>query len=120
MKRPLMIDESAARYAIEHGEFSHEVIHSNRVVIIAMTQDWCPQWLSMSAWLPTLLSENDLDIYELVYNRERYLEEFLAFKEGAWRNHTVPYVRYYRSGEIVGESNFVGRRRLKKIAGILT
>ena len=118
LQPPFAIEEPQAQYAIRHGEFAHDVTASNTVVIVVMTQDWCPQWIYMSAWLPSLQSESEVDVYELIYNRERYFREFLRLKEGQWGNYEVPYLRYYRSGELVAVSNFVGKRRLKKIAGV--
>lgn len=82
-----------------------------------MTQDWCPQWIYMSAWLPPLQSESGVDLYELIYNREPYYRKFLALKEGLGGNYKVPYLRYYRSGRLVAVTNFVGKRRLKRLAG---
>lgn len=47
------------------------------------------------------------DIYVLEYDKESWYEEFLAFKEDILGNREVPYIRYYRDGTLVGETNFI-------------
>lgn len=118
MNPPFIINEDQAHSAIRTGEFGRDVVASNTVVIVVMTQDWCPQWIYMSTWIPALQSESGVDIYELIYNREEYFHDFLRLKEGLWGNYAIPYLRYYRAGELVAVSNFVGKRRLKRLAGI--
>ena len=110
MVRKEKVTEEQAMYAIQLGDFPEELRKSQENVAAVMTQDWCPQWGMMSAWIDTL-KENDLllDIYVLLYNKESYFEEFLRFKETTWRNNLVPYVRYYSNGELVGESNYVSQ-----------
>ena len=106
------LTESDAREAIETGEFPQSVRESSENVAIVLTQDWCHQWSDMKAWLdgePT--PEIDLDVYQLEYNRVPYGDEFMRFKESVLRNSLVPYVRYYRNGVLVGQSNYVSGKR---------
>ena len=115
MVRRDKLAEEQAMYAIQHGDFPEELRKSQKNVAVVMTQDWCPQWGAMSTWLDTLKEDDlQLDIYILLYNRERYFEEFLHFKETSWRNDLVPYVRYYTEGKFVGESNYVSRSEFLK------
>jgi hypothetical protein len=68
----------------------------------------------MDEWLSTFEREDRtpglIDVYELIYNRKDYFHQFLHFKETVWRNPLIPYVRYYRDGMLVDESNFVSQR----------
>ena len=110
------ISEDQARKAIETGDFDESVKKAGERVAIILTQDWCPQWLALNRWLgkaekkPTT-DEPDVVVYELIYNGKPYGNEFMQFKEDVLGNDLVPYVRYYRSGEFVRESNYVSRDR---------
>jgi hypothetical protein len=95
-----------ALHAIRHGEFSPEVICSNKKVAVIMTQDWCPQWKSMCEWLHLTKDDPDLHLYEMIYNQIDCFEQFLDLKENRWRNSQIPYVRYYVDGKLVCESNY--------------
>jgi hypothetical protein len=102
--------------AIESGEFGEDVIASCERVAVLMSQDWCPQWAAMRAWVFSI--ERDIDLYELVYNREPYFHEFRAFKEQMWRNGQIPYVRYYRGGKLTAESNYVSEEEFLGYLGL--
>ncbi len=97
------------------GDFPDSVRSSNRNVAIILTQDWCSQWTAMRRWLGDLEREQpegspDVDVYELEYNRTVYGNEFMRFKETVFGNSLVPYVRFYRDGRLVGESNYIDKR----------
>ncbi|OHD65862.1 MAG: hypothetical protein A2176_03360 [Spirochaetes bacterium RBG_13_51_14] len=70
-----------------------------------MTQDWCPLWTAMKSWIYSL--EEGCGLYELIYNRVEYFNEFRRFKESKWGNGLIPYIRYYVDGKLVRESNYV-------------
>lgn len=110
------ITSEQAAHAISTGEFANEVISSAKNVILVMTQDWCPQWTNMKSWLYNLETPEDVIIFELVYNKVQYFYDFLNFKEKIWNNYEVPYLRYYKDGVLIKQSNYVGERRLKEIA----
>lgn len=96
-------------HAIEHGEFSAEVVGSNRKVAVIITQDWCSQWRSMCEWLELFEGEPDLHVYEVIYNQLDCFEQFLDLKENRWRNSQIPYVRYYAGGKFLCDSNYASR-----------
>ena len=111
-----VISEDEARKAIELGEFPESIRTSQSRVAIILTQNWCPQWRSMKRWLKKVEKNGvddgtDIDIYELEYNGKPFGKEFMRFKESVLGNDLVPYVRYYRNGEFIGDSNFVSRDR---------
>ena len=116
MIHPTELTETDARHAIETGEFSDTIIRSRRNVVIVLTQGWCPQWAVMNRWLEKLINgkepvDLEIDLYSLVYDRVPYFYEFLAFKEVTFRNYSVPYLRYYVDGQLIGESNYCSRRQ---------
>lgn len=113
----LTLSEDKARYAINTGEFGSDVISSAGTVVIVITQDWCTQWLSMKKWIYDHETKKTVDIYEIVYNKEPYFEEFMSFKENVWNNQYVPYLRFYENGSLVRETNYIGRSEFAGIIG---
>ncbi len=115
---------------------------------IVLTQSWCPQWRFLAGYLDKMDAELNVGagtavgaepgvgaagsaahgavadakpkaaILTLEYDRERFYEDFLAFKERVLGNYEVPYVRYYRNGALAGESNFISAQGFKsKLTG---
>lgn len=113
-----VITKEQALNAIATGEFGDEVRASKAKVVVIMTQDWCPQWRSLSSWVYGIDTREDVDVYELVYNKVDYSREFMGFKESVWRNDQIPYLRYYENGSLTKESNYVSQDRLKEILNI--
>ena len=109
------LTKEQALFAIMNGEFSNEVIASNKKVVIILTQDWCPQWSNMKTWVYTQELDFDLDIYELIYNKVDYFKEFIAYKESFWQNYDIPYLRYYNNGKLFKESNYKNQKNFKDI-----
>ena len=105
------IQKYQAMYAIENGEFDTNMIASKAKVIVILTQDWCPQWIDMKNWVYTLELEEDIEIYELEYNKTDYFNEFMSFKESHWKNYHVPYVRFYKEGNLIKETNYIGKSK---------
>ena len=108
------ITRAQAMAAIEHGELPDEVIGSGENVAVVLTQDWCSQWSAMERWIGDLEGDDSscdvtIDVYHLLYNRKDYFKQFLSFKENVWQNRTIPYVRYYRKGRFIRDSNYVTR-----------
>ncbi len=100
--------------AIEHEELPDEVVGSAENVAVVLTQDWCPQWSAMERWIDDLEDDESssavaIDVYQLLYNRKDYFQQFLRFKENVWQNRTIPYVRYYRNRRFIRDSNYVTR-----------
>lgn len=107
-----VLSEAEARSAMESGEFPEAVRTAALQVAVVLTQDWCPQWTSMSRMFDRLErsgGSDDLDmvVFELEYNRVPYGGEFMEFKERVLGNDLIPYVRYYRDGKLVDTSNYV-------------
>jgi len=109
-RRPL--SQAEAEHAMRHGEFSDELLGSAANVAVVLSQDWCGQWAAMDRYLRELAErprpgDPEVCVVELLYNRVPYFRDFLRHKEEVWGNAQVPYVRYYRGGRPVGQSNYV-------------
>jgi hypothetical protein len=109
------LTKTQAFFAINNGEFPEEVIASNNKVVVIMTQNWCPQWTSMNSWIYSLELGFDLDIYELIYDKVDYFNEFLVHKEKVWNNYDIPYLRYYKNGMLIKETNYTSQKNLVDI-----
>ena len=108
------LTEEQAREAVRSGEFGPDVRSSRKNVAIVLTQDWCPQWSHVDGYLDELAKNDmpadiDIDVYELEYNKVSYGNEFMRFKETIFKNNLIPYIRYYREGLLISESNFISR-----------
>lgn len=118
MIKRIVLSKEQVYYAIENGEFQEELLQSKDRVIIVMTQDWCPQWIYMMKWIYAINTEEDIDIYELVYNKTSFFDEFKKFKETGWKNYDIPYLRYYIGGKFITQSNYIRQEEVKKILGL--
>lgn len=105
-------------YAINHKEFPDEVIKSCNKVVVIMTQDWCPQWKDLQRWVYNIDTAEEVNIYDIIYNKTDYFDEFRNFKENVWGNHLIPYLRYYKDGKLIDESNYVNENKFKEILQI--
>lgn len=76
-------------------------------VVVVMTQDWCGQWADMAGYLPDFADQ--AAIFTVEYNRLPDFERIMRFKEDVLGNRQVPYVRYYRDGKLVSQSNWLPR-----------
>lgn len=103
------------KLSIENGEFGDEVISSKEIVVIIMTQDWCPQWRRMSEWIYNENPAADIDIYEVIYNKSEFFKDFMNIKESKWGNDLIPYLRYYKNGKLFKESNYVDSEKFNAI-----
>jgi hypothetical protein len=92
---------------VREGDFPESVRLAAPKVVVVMTQDWCPQWHDMAAYLPDFA--DGAAIFTVEYNLLSDFERILKFKEGVFKNWQVPYVRYYRGGSLVQESNWMPR-----------
>ncbi len=109
------LSETQARSAIENGDFGSDVINAGARVALILTQSWCPQWPAMEKWMRGLQkdgkpADHDIIVFEFVYDGVEFAREFTAFKERVLGNSLIPYVRYYRDGVLVDESNYIGSR----------
>jgi hypothetical protein len=104
--------------AMAAGEFGEELRKASDSVAIVLTQSWCPQWAWMRGYLESLPADPERKIFWVEYDREDYFEDFMRFKETAFGNDQVPYVRYYRDGDLVSESNYIDQGGfLRRLAG---
>ena len=117
INRQLLTKEQVL-YAIDKGEFNSDVLASKQKVVVIMTQDWCPQWSNMRSWVYGLQTQEDIDIYELIYNKVDFSKRFIEFKENKWNNDEIPYLRYYKDGKLYKESNYVGKQGFQSILEI--
>ena len=110
------LTRAQAEQAMQNGEFGPDVVAAGPNVAVLLSQDWCSQYAALNRAINDLAAKPDpghpaVIVFELLYNRVDYFEAFMRFKETRWRNYEVPYVRYYRDGKLVGESNYVGPER---------
>ena len=65
------------------------------------------------------LDEPGITVYAVVYDRLENFTDVMVFKETVFGNDLIPYVRYYRDGRLVAETNAVYLRKkfLKKLGG---
>jgi hypothetical protein len=102
-------------YAIQNSEFDNEVLSSEDKVVIVMTQDWCPQWHNMNNWIYSLEVEEDIGIYEFIYNKSDYFNEFMLHKESVWKNRDIPYLRYYKASKLINDTNYKNQKAFLEI-----
>jgi len=95
--------------AMRGKDFGPEVREASELVAVVLTQGWCPQWKMMSFWLDAAVAAAGAASFYLVYDEEDFYEPFMAWKEDVLGNRSVPYVRYYRGGVLVAESNYVSK-----------
>ncbi|MHB8061018.1 MAG: hypothetical protein ACYDG2_00065 [Ruminiclostridium sp.] len=110
-----LIQKEQAIHAIAKGEFEREVVCSKSRVVIVLTQDWCPQWENMKSWIYGLNIDQKVDVYELEYNKVDYFDDFMSFKEEQWGNENIPYLRFYKDGVLIEETNFIDEERFVDI-----
>ncbi len=111
MHRSQLTEEHVQR-VIDYGELPDEVLKERSNVAVILTQGWCPQWKAMDVWLTAAQNNAEPQEYELsvrcfVYDKSPLFKQFRRFKEKTWGNHHVPYVRYYKDGKLVDETNYV-------------
>jgi hypothetical protein len=111
------LGEPDCRSCMETGEFSPSIIGAAPSVAVVMTQSWCPQWARMRSYLEPIGGGEGVAVFWVEYDREPFFEPFMSFKEGTFGNHEVPYVRYYRAGELAAQSNYVERDRFLALLG---
>lgn len=113
-----LIQREQAMNAISNGEFESDLLNSSNRVVVILTQDWCPQWRDMKGWIYSFDIEEDIDIYELEYNKADYFDAFRSFKENELGNYNVPYLRFYKHGTLYRESNYISEGQVIEILGM--
>ena len=92
---------------MERGELGLSVLGAAERVAVVLTQSWCPQWAWMRSYLEAMPPDPAREVFWVEYDLEDFFEPFRRFKEEVLGNGEVPYVRYYRKGELVAQSNFI-------------
>jgi hypothetical protein len=92
---------------IESGEFPEEVRLAAEKVVVVLTQDWCPDWHAMDAFLPSF--EDKAAIFVLQYNQHKDFQKIMTFKEDVFQNREIPYLRYYHQGQLIVATNQLPR-----------
>jgi len=90
------------------GEFGDDIIASKPCVAVILTQSWCPQWQGMKSEIDAI-DDPDIDVWLFVYDRSPLFDFFLEFKENVLQNDEIPYIRYYKDGIFVRDSNVVSQ-----------
>jgi len=101
------ITDAQAEFIIENKEIPDEIINAGDKVALVLTQNWCPQWVAMKIWLPKI--HDGIKIFYQCYNVKPYSNKLMKVKETIFGNDLIPYVRYYRNGEFVHETNYEGK-----------
>lgn len=99
------------------GEFDAAIREAVPAVAVVLSQSWCPQWLWMKHYLDALGSEPGIAVYWIEYDKESFFAEFLRFKEETFDNRQIPYVRYYRQGRFVRDSNYIDKNGFMRALG---
>jgi hypothetical protein len=94
---------------IEKKEFAAHIAGAADSVAIVLTQSWCPQWSWMRSYLESLPPEEGIKVFWVEYDLEDFFEPLMNFKERVFGNFEVPYVRYYRQGSLVAQSNYIDK-----------
>jgi hypothetical protein len=100
---------------LSEGEFPESVRLAAPKVVVIMTQDWCGQWANMAAYLPDFADQ--AAIFTVEYNLLPDFERIMSFKEDVFDNQQVPYVRFYRDGKLVRQSNWLPRGSFAAMLG---
>jgi hypothetical protein len=111
--RPLTKDQLDA--LLRDGELPESVRLASPKVVVVMTQDWCGQWANMKGYLPDFADQ--AAIFTVEYNLLPDFERIMSFKEHVLDNQQVPYVRFYRDGKLVRQSNWVPRASFAAMLG---
>lgn len=109
--------------AMGAGEFSEKIRTSAACVVIILSQGWCGEWKILYKRLQKVADRDqshrpDIDVRWALYDRLSIMDEFREFKEKVWENGKIPYLRYYRDGELIDTSNFVMEKELFAILGV--
>jgi len=114
----IKLSRDACLAAIERGDFGPEIVGATPAVAVVLTQSWCSQWGWMRNYLEKMPDRPGFTVFWIEYDNEDFFETFMTFKEDAFGNREVPYVRYYRDGHLVKESNFIDQRGFMRLAGL--
>ncbi|WP_295162292.1 hypothetical protein [uncultured Brachyspira sp.] len=113
------IDEKEMQNIIDTKEISDNIKNDSENVIAIFTQNWCGDWKGLQRELNAneKTCPIDITIYVCLYNESSLYESFMNFKETVWNNDLIPYLRYYKNGSFIKDTNHLPFQRLIKIFG---
>ncbi len=114
LRRKTLSDDQAKAW-MRDGELDEAVRADGENVAVVLTQGWCPQWVSMNVWLNFMEKrerpeDTDITVYQFLYDKVGFFDDFRRFKEQSLGNAEIPFVLYYRDGELIGTTNYVTSR----------
>jgi hypothetical protein len=101
------LSDAVVAQTLADGEFPAEVRNAAEKVVVVLTQDWCPDWHAMDAFLPSFADKAVLFVLE--YNKHPEFQKIMTFKEDVFGNREIPYLRYYHQGQLIVETNQLPR-----------
>jgi len=101
------LSDEVIEQTLADGEFPAEVRTAAEKVVVILTQDWCPDWLAMEAFLPEF--QEKAAFFLLNYNQHPQFERIMEFKEDVFGNREIPYIRYYHQGRFIVATNQMPR-----------
>lgn len=111
------IKDSDMKAIIEMRELPESIKNSSENVLMIFTQDWCGDWHGLNRELLAneQTSSIDITIFVCMYNQSGLYESFMKFKETVWKNALIPYLRYYKNGTFIKDSNHLPFQRLVRV-----
>jgi hypothetical protein len=106
----IKLNQTQCQETISNREVPTDVTTSNSKVAVIFTQSWCVDWIIMRRYVKKL-DIPDVSVYYIEYDKETFYEKMRQFKETVFNNWSVPYVRYFRDGRLVGTSNLLYLKR---------
>jgi hypothetical protein len=106
----IKLDQDQCMEILSTGDIPAEVSGGNEKVAVIFTQSWCVDWLIMRSYARKI-DNRDVSVYYVEYDKEPFYEEMRRFKETVYNNWSIPYVRYYRDGRLVGTTNLIFSKR---------
>ena len=110
------IDDKEMQHIMDTKEVSDDIKKSSENVLAIFTQDWCGDWKGLQRELNANKDNSNIDIaiFICMYNESPLYEPFMNFKETVWNNYLIPYLRYYKNGSFVKDTNHLPFQRLIK------
>lgn len=111
------IDDKEMQNIIDTKEVSDNIKNASENVLAIFTQDWCGDWKGLERELKANEEKSpvDITIFICLYNESPLYESFMNFKENIWNNELIPYLRYYKKGELLKDGNHLPFQRLIKV-----
>lgn len=111
------INDNEVKYIIDNKELPDSIKNSSDNVLAIFTQDWCGDWKGLKRELDANEKNSgaDIAIFICMYNQSSMYEPFMKFKETIWQNELIPYLRYYKKGNFIKDSNHLPFQRITRI-----